>query len=148
MSARLPKIYKLYALETYVRICYHICMQIKKIDLVILISCLVVFGLLSLLVNHGSGKGGTVLVSVNGEEIARYSLDTEGEYTIEGYNGGENTLLIHDGEAEIIEASCPDGLCVKQKSVSLGGETICCLPNRVIVEVISTKDQEVDAVAR
>ena len=43
-------------------------------------------------------------------------------------------------------ADCPDHLCVKQKAISKEGESIICLPNKVIVEVDSAVNSEIDAV--
>ena len=54
---------------------------------------------------------------------------------IDGYQGGKNHLVIHDGCARIEEADCPDKLCVKQGTVSESGESVVCLPNRVVVAV-------------
>ena len=46
-----------------------------------------------------------------------------------------NTLEIRDGCADMTDADCPDKICVNQKAVSRPGETIVCLPNKVVVEV-------------
>ena len=54
---------------------------------------------------------------------------------IDGYQGGQNHLVIQDGCARIEEADCPDKLCVKQGTVSESGESLVCLPNRVVVAV-------------
>ena len=64
----------------------------------------------------------TVDVSVNGTTVATYQ-------------GGQNHLVIQDGCARIEEADCPDKLCVKQGTVSESGESLVCLPNRVVVAV-------------
>ncbi len=34
----------------------------------------------------------------------------------------------------MIEADCPDHLCMKQKAVDSTGGTIVCLPNKVVIE--------------
>ena len=67
----------------------------------------------------------TVDVSVDGTTVATYRLD----------EGGQNHLVIQDGCARIEEADCPDKLCVKQGTVSKSGESLVCLPNRVVVAV-------------
>lgn len=123
-------------------------MKIKKSDIIILISCILVFGLLTFFVRYNGNDGDYILVSVDGAEYKKLSLDDEGEYEIDGFNEGKNVILIEKGEAKIIEANCPDGLCMSQKPISADGETICCLPNRVFIEVISDTDKEVDAIAR
>ena len=86
--------------------------------------------------------GAGVIVRVNGEEVARYSLETNGRYEL---NGGTNTLIIQDGEAYLIEADCPDKLCVRQGRISSSGQVITCLPNRLTVTVYGV-DNGVDIV--
>jgi hypothetical protein len=46
------------------------------------------------------------------------------------------------------EADCPDKLCVQEKAVSKNGETIVCLPHRVVVEITSEEENEIDGVTR
>ena len=48
---------------------------------------------------------------------------------------GECILIIKDGEAYMQEADCPNQICVHHSPVSHKGETIVCLPNRVIIEI-------------
>ena len=56
-------------------------------------------------------------------------------------------LSIKDGSASIIEASCPDLLCVKQKEIREAGESIICLPNKLVIRVINEGETTVDGVA-
>ena len=58
-----------------------------------------------------------------------------------------NHLIIKDGQADMIEADCPDQICVEHISISKNKETIVCLPNKVIVEIVGGEDAEIDAVA-
>jgi len=44
-------------------------------------------------------------------------------------------LVIKDGKADMISAECPDHICVHHAPISHKGETIVCLPNRVVVEI-------------
>ena len=47
----------------------------------------------------------------------------------------------------MIDADCPDQLCVKQKKISLKNETIVCLPNKVVIEIEGADSSQLDAVA-
>lgn len=91
----------------------------------------------------GGEEAAAVTVKVDGELQGTYSLSEEQEIEI---NGGTNLLQIKDGKADMIEADCPDKLCVNQKAISKNLENIICLPNQVIVEVQSTDNSEYDAV--
>ena len=91
--------------------------------------------------------GARAVVYVDKEETAVYSLEEDGTYEIKT-DRGTNLLIIKDGEADMTEADCPDCLCVKQKSISRNGETIVCLPHRVVVEIESDEEAELDAITK
>lgn len=91
--------------------------------------------------------GNRVIVTVDGKMYQEFSLDQNGVFVIIGANGGTNLLKIEDGFADVTDASCPDKLCVHQKSVHYNGETIVCLPNKVVVEIISEIENEIDTIA-
>ena len=93
-----------------------------------------------------SGKGASVKVTVDGELYAVYSLSenrTEDIYT-EGNN--LNRLVIEDGQAYIKTATCPDGICRDHRPISRNGESIVCLPNRVVVTVMAEDPSSPDLV--
>lgn len=75
-----------------------------------------------------------VVVYVGEQEYARFSVKEDVEFLIETENG-TNRLILKDGKADVTEASCPDKICVHQSPISKTGETIVCMPNRVIVTV-------------
>ncbi len=100
-----------------------------------MIFLLLAVGVSSYLIIESMREGGdTVLVTVNGKTVAEYSLEKNGEYEI---NGGTNILVIEDGYAYMKSANCPDHLCVHQGKISLSGERIVCLPNKVMIEVLA-----------
>lgn len=89
--------------------------------------------------------GQVVVVAVDGQEYGRYPLSEDQEIVV----GEGNRLVIRDGSAYMIWADCPDQLCVRQKSISRTGETIVCLPNRVVATVEGEEsDGGLDAVAQ
>ena len=53
-----------------------------------------------------------------------------------------NVLVIENGAVHMESASCPDKLCVKQGTKSQVGETIVCLPHRLVATVISAEEAE------
>ena len=58
-----------------------------------------------------------------------------------------NVLEISGGGAAVVEANCGDHTCVRTGTVSRTGETIVCLPHRLVVEIVGGA-ADVDAVAR
>ena len=86
--------------------------------------------------NYFSNKqSGQVQILVDGEPYGTYSLYDSLEIKVETPNG-YNVVKISDGVARVTEADCPDKICVNHKPVSDIGETIICLPHKVVVEVV------------
>lgn len=109
-------------------------------DVLLIAAMLLLAGVLYLIfVMNGTAAEG-VVVRIDGEDVARYSLYANGEYPL---NGGSNILVIENGYAWLREANCPDSLCVKQGKISRTGQVITCLPNRLTVTVYGG-EQEVE----
>lgn len=106
-------------------------------DLALAGSCLLVSaGLLAFFSLFRVGRDQKeAAVYVGEKEFGRFDLDREWTLEIPGENGGTNLLVIQEGKALVTQASCPDKLCVRQGAVSEIGESIVCLPNKVIVAV-------------
>jgi hypothetical protein len=119
----------------------------KMLSDIILIGTVLIIALSAFLIYMGTREKinpneAYVSVSVDGKEIAKYSLSIDGVYYITGYNGGTNVLVIENGEAYVSEASCPqntsDVPCTRQGKISADSiiRSIECLPNRVSIRVI------------
>lgn len=101
---------------------------------VILVSVLLIVSLsVFLFISLSKEEGTTAVVSVNGAVVAEYPLSVNGTYEL---NGGTNVLVIENGKAYVSHATCPDGLCKNQGRISMTGERIVCLPNKVMIEII------------
>jgi hypothetical protein len=123
-----------------------------KADIILLgaivaVGC--VIGLILLVYGHG---GSVVQVRVEGAVIETFPLSENRSYEINGINGGTNVLIIQDGEAWVEEASCPDGLCKSMGRISMSGQSIICLPNKVVIEILDksreTPSSEIDVIVR
>ena len=58
-----------------------------------------------------------------------------------------NTVLVQQGHIRMLEASCPDQVCVNQGWISDSTLPIVCLPNKVIIEIVG-EGSELDAVTK
>lgn len=89
--------------------------------------------------------GDTVKVTVDGELYGTYSLsEPRTEEIRTGDDGGQiNRLIIRDGKAHMEYATCPDGICVSHRPIFRNGESIVCLPNRVVVTVVTENASDV-----
>lgn len=92
--------------------------------------------------------GACVLVTVDGEAYGTYLLSKEQDIPIQIDGETANFLVIRDGKADMTEADCPDRLCVRQKAISRTNETIVCLPNKVVVQVMGSKESGFDSIAK
>lgn len=104
---------------------------------ILLVGILVILSCVLLLINRivFSKPGRQVEISVDGEVVKTLSLDKDSNLVIEGFGGGSNRILIENGRVKVSEADCPDKVCVKQGFVSQNGESIVCLPNRMIARI-------------
>lgn len=93
-------------------------------------------------------EGVSVVVTVEGKEYQTVPLSKDQEIEIKKDGTVINRVSIHEGKADMTEATCPDKLCVHQKPVSKSGETIVCLPHEVVVEVKGSEKGEFDSIAR
>ena len=89
------------------------------------------------------GEGDTVLVTVDGESFGVYSLSKDTVVDIRTGEDGEhlNRLVIRDGKAFVELATCPDGSCADRKPISRQGESIVCLPHKVVISVRRTQTE-------
>lgn len=94
-------------------------------------------------------KDGDILqITVDGAVTKTFPLDVDTIYTISNSKDHKNILEIKNGTAQITSADCPDKLCVHQKAISRQGETLVCLPHKVVVSIISNKKATLDGVAQ
>lgn len=105
----------------------------KKGDIAVFIAILLLSLCLSALFLT-SRQGENITVTVDNEVYGVYPLSKNGEYNIISDNG-ENTLVIKNGAAEFKDSDCPDKTCESMGKISKCGETVVCLPHKVIAEV-------------
>lgn len=102
---------------------------------ILLMVGLALAGAFILLMAFLMGQGGAFAeVRVNGSIYGTYALSEDRTVEIKG-EGGNNLLVIKNGKASMSEADCPDKLCVRQGEISLKGQSIICLPHKVVVEI-------------
>lgn len=123
--------------------------RLKKNDIIFLAVVIVILAVVYALFSFdGTQKGESVEILIDGASYGIYSLQEEQTIPIKISNKTTNVLEIKDGKADMVEADCPDKLCVHQKAISKDKETIVCLPNKVVVQVISDTESEYDSVAK
>lgn len=123
--------------------------RISKNDRIFMTVLLVgVVAIAALFYLRPKSSGVQVRVTIDGEEYGIYSLYENQEIPIRIDGVTANLLIIADGAADVTEADCPDKLCVHQKKISKNGETIVCLPNKVVVEIVGGAESGFDTIAK
>jgi hypothetical protein len=110
---------------------------------VIILLCVGVFVYMGLTKKEGS----KVQITVDGRIYDTLLLKDDTEITIHSEDGAYNTFVINNGYVDMIDASCPDKLCVNQKDIHYNHETIVCLPNKVVLEIVDGEASDVDMIA-
>ena len=113
-------------------------------DIILIVSVLLVAAIGILYLFLFRNRGDTVKVTVDGKLYGTYSLSNDITEDICTGDKGEynNRLVIKDGKAYIEKATCPDGICVDHAPIFRDGERIVCLPQRVVITVITQNDKD------
>lgn len=115
-------------------------------DWVILVAILLLAGGLALFLFFG-GHGKTYCVIRQSRAIIKV-LPTDADTTFVVGGRYENTVEIQDHRVRVIHSTCPNGVCTASGSIDKAGQSIICLPNEMVVELVQDAPAEVDVVAK
>ena len=94
---------------------------------------------------YGSG-GDMAGVYVDGELYASYDLLYSQRYRIPV--GDEyNEVLIEHGKIRVSSSSCRNQVCVNHAPISKNGESIICLPHKLVIKIENKKETGLDGIA-
>ena len=136
---------------------------IRKADIILFIV-LVIIGLAAsaaLTLSHGeAGSGAKVIIESGGDLYARYPLAEDRTIIVPApkqtavdapsADPGDtpsaqydyyNVVVISGGTVSVTEASCKNQVCVKHGAISRPGESIVCLPNRLVVRIENSSEE-------
>jgi hypothetical protein len=124
----------------------------KKADVIIIVTLLAIalgaMGVSKLFFNH---KYAVKYVEIyeNGKLYQKILIkDNAFKKTIKVTNKfGTNIVQIENGGARMLDADCPDKICIKEGFIDKNGQTIVCLPNRFVVEIKGEDKAETDEVS-
>lgn len=109
----------------------------KKRDLLILGTVLVLALVSFIIVRSVNSEPATrVEVTVDSDITETYPIGEDGDYEVVGYDGtGKVYFSVSNGTVDVTSADCPNHICVNHRPISRAGESIVCLPNRVIISL-------------
>lgn len=118
-----------------------------KNDIILAVIVVVVAATGLFLLNIFKTEGAFAVIKIDGKETERYPLSVNTEIVIETGEDGRNTLVIEDNKAFVKDANCPDKICEGHSKISYKGETIVCLPHKVVIEIVAeNSENELDVV--
>lgn len=114
----------------------------NKNDLKLIIIVLIVIGIFSLFTLF-SKKATIANVYYENDLILKIDLSIDKTYEVDGVNG-KVVIEVLNNQIRVVEENSPYHLCSKQGFISKNGQSIICLPNKIIIEFPSDElDTEV-----
>jgi hypothetical protein len=120
----------------------------KRFD-VIIIAIVIVISIASAvgftIVNNARSYDEKVaVISVDGKPYKTVSFDKNQAETIDIKSElGTNIIKIENNKIGVVDADCPDKVCIHDGFVEKPGQMLVCLPNKVVIEIKGQK-QAVD----
>ena len=109
----------------------------KKKDFIFIAAVLIVAGLFFGYNKYKDMKDTeTIRIYSDNELYKEVPLDEDCEFKIEN-NGGYNVVKVHDGGVEVIDADCPDKVCVHTGFINKPSQSIVCIPNKLNIIIKS-----------
>lgn len=120
----------------------------KKLDFVIIAVLMVLSFLPEILLGASIGKGYNntyAEITVAGKLYKNIPLsEHKGEETIElKTKDGINIIEIKDNKIGIIDADCPDKVCMYPEYIDKPGQSLVCLPHRVMIEIKGKSEDDI-----
>ena len=123
--------------------------ELRRVDWILIgvVLAAALLMVLSFLIFQEREGVSAVVIEQDGRELMRLPVDARQEIRIGGGDGGYNLVEIGPEGVRVSEADCPDLTCVHQGTISRAGETIICLPHRLVIRLEGGADSGPDAVA-
>ncbi len=95
--------------------------------------------------NRVSSPTQEAVLSVDGKELKTFDLSNKSQtytYRYEDKDGDYNLIEVKGNRIRIKEADCGDQICVRRGWIDQSGETIVCLPHKLVIEIKSSDGGE------
>lgn len=120
----------------------------KKLDFVIIGVLMILSFLPEIILGASIGKGYNntyAEITVDGKMYKTVALsEHSGEEIFEiKTDDGINIIKIKDNKIGIIEADCPDQVCMNPEYIEKAGESLVCLPHKVMIQIKSLSDDDI-----
>lgn len=108
----------------------------NKNDFKMILIVILVIGILFLVYFFNKEEANKALVYYGSDLILTIDLNIDKEYIVQGDNG-DVVIKVKNKKIKVEDENSPYHLCSKQGYISNSGESIVCLPNKIIIELPS-----------
>lgn len=102
----------------------------KKGDFILIFICLLI-GAVFLFFPKKSGERAEIYL--NGEKVKTVSLKENSLFTV-----GNVSVVVENGKIFVENSPCADKICMHTGKIYRAGDTIACLPEKVIIKIIGS----------
>lgn len=114
-------------------------MKLKSLDIVVIVVLIIVAlgsSAVPFISSHKNFNDKYVEIEVKGKLFKRLPLDNNRSKRITVQTDlGKNIIEITNGKVKIIDADCPDKICIKDGSIDKPGDVLVCLPHKVLIQI-------------
>ena len=116
----------------------------KYIIIAVLALCVLVYGVYS--IGFAGDDGVKAEIYYYSELVETVDLDNKEDRTFTIPQDEHVKLHVYeDGSIAFIESDCPDKVCIDTGKIDIGGQSAACLPNGIVVKIVSGGEGEDDA---
>lgn len=110
---------------------------IRKADIILLIALVIIGFASTAYIGMSKSAGDKVVIEARGEVFGTYSLNKDAEIEVPSMDSihSDVHVSISSGLASVTESGCANQVCVRHSAISETGESIICLPNKVVVRI-------------
>jgi len=116
-------------------------------DVALIIVLLLASGGSIVVLRAALAAGEYCVIFAGDEEFGRFPLSKDRTVHVPGPLGTTD-VVIRQGSVRVVDSPCPHRVCVSMGEKRRSGETVACVPNRVLVLVCSRRGSGVDAITR
>lgn len=115
----------------------------KPFDFILIIMLMLASFFPLLFFIHTNTSGHVAQLRVNNHLIKTFDLRKNQVFTyFNKADGDSNKIEVRDGQIAIVDANCDDQICVRKGFISKTGQTIVCLPHRLVIEIMTTNETQ------
>lgn len=116
-------------------------LKIRKSDIILAAVIVVICITAAVLPFLFSSEGEVVRIYVAGQLYAEKSLSEDSVTSVDGLMD----VVISGGNVHVENSVCPSGVCEHSAPIGRSGDSIICLPNRIMIKI--SGEGETDAVS-